>query len=78
MDARMMAEAQEQPGYLGYSSAGNDEGGIFISYWQDQESIARWREHAGHRQAKSQAPAWYDYYHSIISRVEQSVEYHRE
>ena len=42
-DAEMMSEAQKQEGYLGYSSSGEPKQGIFISYWQDQESIQKWR-----------------------------------
>ncbi len=71
-DERMMAEAQKQPGYLGYSSVSGSDGGIFISYWQNQESIDNWRRHSGHREAKGNARSWYDYYHSMICEVKSS------
>ncbi len=72
MDARMMELAQQQEGYLGYSSVSKPEGGIFISYWQDQESIQKWRINTEHGNAKSNAQKWYSYYHSMISKVESS------
>ena len=73
-DAEMMSEAQKQEGYLGYSSSGEPKQGIFISYWQDQESIQKWRAHSGHIQAKQNGKqSWNNYYHSIIAKVERSV-----
>ncbi len=72
MDEKMMTMAQEQEGYLGYSSASTAAGGIFISYWRDEESIAKWRADREHGEAKSQASKWYAYYHSMIARVESS------
>jgi len=72
MDTRMMELAQQQPGYLGYSSVSKPDGGIFISYWQDKESIQKWREDSRHGEAKSKAKDWYAYYHSMISKVESS------
>ena len=72
MDTRMMELAQQQDGYLGYSSVSKPEGGIFISYWKDQETIQKWRVNAEHGSAKSKARQWYSYYHSMISKVESS------
>ncbi len=72
MDDRMMELAQQQPGYLGYSSVSKPDGGIFISYWKDEESIANWRKNLEHQQARSGAKKWYSYYHSLITRVESS------
>ena len=34
---------QEMPGYLGYESMKHEGRGTFISYWQDNESIKKWR-----------------------------------
>lgn len=72
MDDRMMELAQEQEGYLGYSSSSSAKGGIFISYWQDEESIAKWRVNQEHGSAKSKANEWYAYYHTMIAKVESS------
>ncbi len=72
MDNRMMELAAQQPGYLGYSSVSKPDGGIFISYWKDEASIANWRNNMQHGEAKAQAKTWYAYYHSMITRVESS------
>lgn len=69
MDERLLALAHEQPGFLGYSSAGDEQGGIFISYWASREAIDSWRKHALHQEAKGQATRWYRYYHSLITEV---------
>ncbi len=71
-DDRMMELAQQQAGYLGYSSVNGENGGIFISYWQSQEHIAKWRADPEHKIAKSKAQGWYAYYHSMICKVESS------
>ena len=70
----MMELAQQQHGYLGYSSVSKPEGGIFISYWKDEDSIQGWREDSRHGEAKSKARDWdwYSYYHSMITKVESS------
>lgn len=72
MDDRMMELAQQQPGYLGYSSVSKTGGSIFISYWQDEASITNWRKNLEHGEAKSQAKTWYAYYHSMVTKVESS------
>lgn len=75
-DAEMMRESHKVEGFLGYSSKGDEKTGIFISYWRDQDAIEKWRQHQGHLKAKNQgAKRWYNYYHSIICKVEQSVEF---
>ncbi|MEQ9262920.1 MAG: hypothetical protein RLP14_07165 [Owenweeksia sp.] len=73
MDELLMNEVQNYEGFLGYSSISKTNQGIFISYWQTDEAIARWRDFNTHREAKSRAPkAWYSYYHSMICTVESS------
>lgn len=73
MDEHLMKEAWNQPGFLGYSSRGSLESGIFISYWQDESSIDNWRRHLDHQKAKQEAYArWYDYLHTMICKVESS------
>ena len=43
MDELTMTLAQQQPGYLGYESLTNLNKTIFISYWENKESIENWR-----------------------------------
>lgn len=74
-DARMMELAQQQEGYLGYSSVNQGLDGIFISYWRDEASIAAWRHDHEHGQAKARAQEWYQGYQSLICRVESFREF---
>ncbi len=68
--ARMLELAAEQPGYLGVESA-RDGLGITVSYWQDLESIKRWKGQAEHREAQRQGKdRWYSSYRTRIARVE--------
>ena len=39
MDELTLKLAQEQPGFMGYESAGDLKAGIFVSYWESMESI---------------------------------------
>lgn len=70
MAERMLKLAKEQPGFLGVESARN-EIGITVSYWKSLEDIARWKEHAEHREAQRMGyERWYSSYHTRICLVE--------
>jgi len=65
---RMLALAQEQPGYLGEDSASAENGlGITVSYWEDEASILAWKANAEH--ALAQAFGRSDYYAAYTVRV---------
>ncbi len=72
MDNAMMELAQQQEGFLGYESSSNGNSGIFISYWQNLESIDKWRKNSNHGKAKAKASQWYKRYLSQICKVESS------
>ncbi|NQV48783.1 MAG: antibiotic biosynthesis monooxygenase [Rhodospirillaceae bacterium] len=69
---RMLELAAGYPGYLGVESVRDKDGfGITVSYWQDEDSIAAWRDDAEHLQAKRQGiDKWYADYTLRIARVE--------
>ena len=69
---RMLELARDMPGFLDVESArSEDGGGITVSYWQDLESIRRWREHAEHRAAQHLGRTrWYQWYKLRICKVE--------
>jgi len=52
MATRMVALAEQQPGYLGIESA-RDAIGITVSYWRDLESIKLWKNQAAHLEAQA-------------------------
>lgn len=70
MDELTLNLAQEQPGFLGYESVNNNNTGIFISYWENMDSINNWRKNSTHLLAKAQAEKWYKRYLSQICLVE--------
>jgi heme-degrading monooxygenase HmoA len=69
--AQRMAElAEGMDGFLGMESV-RDGLGITISYWTDEEAIARWRTHAEHTIARERGRAeWYSRFHVRVARVE--------
>ena len=46
MSKKMEELAKNQPGYLGFESA-KDEIGISVSYWENLESISKWKKKNG-------------------------------
>jgi heme-degrading monooxygenase HmoA len=74
MAQRMVDLAQQQPGYLGVESARGADGlGITVSYWESEEAIRQWREHAEHRVAQQQGKAdWYAGFTLRVCRVERA------
>ena len=70
MAEQMVTLAKQQPGYLGVESA-RQEVGITVSYWQDVESIKRWKNQAEHLVAQATGKSrWYENYTTRIALVE--------
>ena len=71
--ARRMAElVVAMPGFLGMASWRDEEGrGVTISWWRDEDSIRRWRDHPEHARARRRGEAeWYADWHIQVCRVE--------
>lgn len=72
MADRMVALAQQQPGFLGIESA-RETIGITVSYWQDLESIRQWKQNLEHREAQRLGhERWYQHFTTRISKVERA------
>ena len=71
---RMVELASSMPGYLGIESARGEDGfGITVSYWQDEASIAAWRQHSEHVLAQERGKReWYKQYELRVARVERA------
>ena len=67
----MLALASEQPGFLGVESVREQSGlGITVSYWKDEESIRKWKNHAAHQKAQRFGKEkWYQSYKIRVSKV---------
>lgn len=68
--------ASEQPGFIGRDSTRNENGfGITVSYWEDEDSIRKWRENLRHATAQSIGKQkWYSHYTLRIAKVERQYE----
>ena len=67
---RMVALAQDQPGFLGMESARN-ELGITVSYWESLEAIREWKANAEHLIAQQRGrEEWYSAFKTRIAKVE--------
>ena len=67
---KMVALAEQQPGFLGFESA--REGlGITVSYWADVAAIKNWKQNAEHLVAqKLGRELWYKAFKTRIALVE--------
>ncbi len=69
----MLELAAQQPGFLGVESARSDGLGITLSYWQSEEAISAWREHAEHSAVREQGRAdWYAAFTTRVAKVERA------
>ncbi|MEY4764446.1 MAG: hypothetical protein RI907_1119 [Pseudomonadota bacterium] len=69
--------AAQQPGFLGAEFARDASGfGITVSYWQDLDSIARWKAQATHLQAQALGKSdWYEGFELRIAKVERAYNF---
>jgi heme-degrading monooxygenase HmoA len=75
---RMLELAAQQPGFLGVESARSDGLGITLSYWQSEEAIRAWREHAEHSVVREQGRAdWYAAFVTRVAKVERAYSFSR-
>lgn len=78
MSDRMVALAQQQPGFLGFESAREDVG-ITISYWTSLEAIRAWKANADHLVAQERGRTdWYAQYKTRIAKVERDYGFDAE
>lgn len=70
MAARMEQLAREQPGYLGFESARDDQLGIACSYWRSDADAAAWKQVGEHLVAQERGRAtWYSDYRVRVATV---------
>lgn len=73
----MVNLASTQDGFLGVESARN-ELGITVSYWQDIESIIKWKQHSEHLIAQKKGRTdWYTSYKTRICKVERDYDFEK-
>lgn len=72
--AAMEGLAALQPGYRGIESTrGSDGLGITLSFWADEASAVRWRDHPEHKAIRDAGrDRWYARYEVIICTAQRS------
>ena len=75
MASKMEDLARQQEGFLGVESARSDIG-ITVSYWENLESISKWKQNLDHSDAqKKGASKWYEKYAVRIALVEREYSF---
>ena len=75
MAVQMEELASLQSGYLGHDSA-RESVGITVSYWEDLESIRKWKMQLDHLEAQEAGRnQWYKSYTVRISKVEREYSF---
>lgn len=71
---RMVALAEQQPGFLGVESVRGADGlGITVSYWESEDAIAAWKRNAEHTAARNDGrKVWYAHYELRVAKVERA------
>jgi len=72
MTEKMLKLSKEQDGFLGMESTRDSSGkGITVSYWQNMESIKKWKDQPEHKVAQDLGRnKWYESFSVEISRVD--------
>ena len=75
--ARMLELATSMPGFLGIESARDPQGiGITVSYWESEDAIKNWREHAEHVIVQRMGrERFYEWYESRVGKIERSTSF---
>jgi heme-degrading monooxygenase HmoA len=76
----MAALAQTIPGYLGMESSRDEHGvGITVSYWESEEAIAEWRQHAEHLVVQRMGrDSFYEWYELRVGKVERASSFRKK
>ena len=71
---RMFELVQKQPGFLGAESARDAGGfGITVAYFDNEENIRLWRNHAEHAATRERGKReWYEHFEVRVARVERA------
>ena len=73
----MVELASKQKGFLGVESAREDLG-ITVSYWEDLDSIKKWKENTEHSIARKKGRTdWYQSFKTRIAKVERDYEFEK-
>jgi len=71
MASEMLARAQQMPGFIDFKSFKADDGErLSVIRWQDQASLAGWRNDVRHLVAQKMGrEKWYEYYKIEVAEI---------
>lgn len=71
MASEMLARAKTMPGFIDFKSFKADDGErLSVIHWQDEATLAAWRNDMRHRVAQQNGrDKWYEYYKIEITQV---------
>jgi heme-degrading monooxygenase HmoA len=72
--------AAEQPGYIAMDSVRGADGlGITVSYWEDEASAKKWRDHPEHAAIRDAGrDRWYSHYDLHVAEVTRSYDWAKQ
>ena len=70
----MFGLVQQQPGFLGVESTRDEHGfGITVAYFDSEENIRLWRNHAEHAATRERGNReWYEHFEVRVAKVERA------
>jgi heme-degrading monooxygenase HmoA len=79
MADEMLRTARSMPGFVDFKSFKAEDGErLSVVWWQDQGTMAAWKDHPRHQVAKRQGKAiWYESYEIEIAEVLRSASFKR-
>src|SRR5262249_45454930 len=80
MAAEMLARAKQMPGFIDFKSFKADDGErLSVIRWQDETTLANWRNDVRHQVAqKLGREKWYEYYKIEVAQVIRESVYQRQ
>lgn len=79
MSEEMAALAPTMPGFVDVKSFKADDGErLTVVWWENEETLRAWREHAQHRVAqRTGRERWYEYYKMDVAEVIRTSQFER-
>jgi heme-degrading monooxygenase HmoA len=80
MASEMLSTAREMPGFVEFKSFQSEDGErVSLVYWQDQETMAAWRNHPRHRVAQTLGRSkWYANFRLEVAEILRDTKFGRE
>lgn len=80
MAGEMLARAREMPGFIDFKSFKADDGErLSIIRWEDEKTLANWRNDVRHKVAQTMGrEKWYQYYRIEVAEIIRESSFDRQ